>query len=180
MSSDFSCFQRNHLLCVRERICSSHNYFSDIKKSLHGFQKSDSTGNWSSLPAITEKYPHPSEHKNKERKKRGIEREREERRLRNEYGYLYEGPRCLQRQFSRRWAFWQEVFPEIGKEDKMSSSVPLQPEHNVWCHIKCSLDNNEHASVNCTSEVRRILAQNQLSKYAYGFQGMTNRIYRIH
>lgn len=36
-------------------------------------------------------------------------------------------------------------FLRLYREDKMSSSVPLKPEYNVWCQMKCSLDNNEHA-----------------------------------
>lgn len=31
----------------------------------------------------------------------------------------------------------------LYKENKMSSSVPLQPKHNIWCQMKSSLDNDE-------------------------------------
>lgn len=48
--SDLPGFQSNHplilyLLSHRERIFSSQNYFSDIKKSPHRLQKPDFTGN---------------------------------------------------------------------------------------------------------------------------------------
>lgn len=31
----------------------------------------------------------------------------------------------------------------LYKENKMSSSVPLQPKHNIWCQMESSLDNDE-------------------------------------
>lgn len=34
-------------------------------------------------------------------------------------------------------------FLRLHKEDKMSSSIPEQPEYNIRCQIKCSLDKNE-------------------------------------
>lgn len=132
------------------------------------------------LPAIIEKYPHPPEHKNKERKKRGSEREREE-------GGGSEMNRGI---FMKDLDTCRDSFPGSGPSGRryflrLERKIKCQALsrcnlNNVWCHIKCSLDNNERASINCTSEVQWILAQCQLSKYAYGPQGTTNRIYRTH
>lgn len=47
-----------------------------------------------------------------------------------------------------RDSFPVNVFSGRGglyKENKMSSSVPLQPKHNIWCQMESSLDNDEHA-----------------------------------
>lgn len=178
------CIQSNalilYLLCATETISSSQNYFSDIKKTLHGLQKSDSTGNWSSVPAIIENYPHLSEHENKGRK--GREREREK---------GWRGQKWKEISLRRTQAPAETVFQAVVL---LAGSISWDCTRKIKCQAlsHCNLSTMSGVkenvpwttmnmeSVDCTSEVQWILAQNELSKYAYGLQGETNRIYRTH